>query len=172
MQLIDRFKDQRVFIDALRAQYIVQGNGAIAADLAKVANLSQHPAGTPLIQQGAHDNHIFFILAGKVAVYINGQELARRRAGQHVGEMAMIDSAAPRSGSVIARDTVVLAEVSEADFSDISSKHPVVWRRIAEQLCDRLRQRSRFVRERNDTPIIFLGSSRESLPVVTLLSTI
>jgi hypothetical protein len=169
MQPIDRFAGgptARPLLEALRNQYIVQGDNALAAELAKVAKLTQYAPGTCIIQQGHPDNDVFFILIGEVSIAINGQEIARRQAGQHVGEMALLDHAAQRSATVIARDTVVLAAVSEAAFSVIAANYPNSWRRIAAELGNRLRQRGRFIRQKNDTPILFIGSSRESLPVV------
>ena len=41
-----------------------------------------------------------FLLAGRVSVVVHGREVAIRSAGQHVGEMGMIDPAAPRCASV------------------------------------------------------------------------
>lgn len=169
MQPIDRFSggpNARPLLEALRNQYMVYGDHPLAAELAKVAKLTQHSPGTRIIEQDHADNDVFFILIGEVSVVINGQEIARREAGQHVGEMALLDPGARRSATVIARDTVVLAAVSEADFSAIAAQYPNLWRRIAAELGNRLRQRSRFIRQRNDTPILFIGSSRESLPVV------
>lgn len=37
---------------------------------------------------------------------------------------------------------------------------------VAAELGNRLRQRTRFIRQKNETPILFIGSSTESLPVV------
>ncbi len=154
---------------ALTEQYIVHGNAALAAALAKVVKLEEHAPGTPIIEQGKADNHILFVLIGEVAIVINGQEVAYRKTGQQVGEMALLSVGALRSASVIARETVVTALVTEADFTTAAAAHPEAWRRIAAELGDRLRQRTRFIRQKNDTPILFIGSSRESLPIVEAL---
>src|SRR5207253_3114575 len=42
-------------------------------------------------------------------------------------------------------------------------------RALAVEVGDRLRQRGRFLRPPNPKPIIFVGSSREALPVASLL---
>lgn len=83
--------------------------------------------------------------------------------------MALLSAGALRSASVLARDTVVTARVTEADFTSVAAEHAEAWRRIAAELGDRLRQRTRFIRQRNATPILFVGSSRESLPIVEAL---
>ena len=172
MRPIERFTGgptAPALLQALSEQYIVHGNASLAAALAGVAKLEEHAPGTRLIEQGKADNHIFFILIGEVAIVINGHEVARRQAGQQVGEMALLSPGALRSASVIARETVVTALVTENDFTTVAAVHPEAWRRVAAALGDRLRQRTRFIRQRNDTPILFIGSSRESLPVVEAL---
>lgn len=172
MRPIDRFSGgatSPTLLRALSEQYIVHGNTALAAALAEVVKVEEHRPGARLIEQGSADNHILFILIGEVVIVINGQEVARRKAGQQVGEMALLSDGALRSASVVARETVVTARVTEPDFSAVAAAHPEAWRRIAAELGDRLRQRTRFIRQRNSTPILFVGSSRESLPIVEAL---
>jgi predicted nucleotide-binding protein len=172
MEPIDRFlagPASPTLLDALRDQFVVHGDGSLASELAKVVKLAQHLSGTTLIQQDHADNTIFLILLGEVSIVINGQEIARRHANQHVGEMALLDPSARRSASVIARGIVVTAQVTERDFTALASKYPLLWRRIAAELGNRLRQRSGFIREKNETPILFFGSSSESLPIVNAL---
>lgn len=172
MRPIERFSGGATspsLLQALGEQYIVHGNAALATALAAVVKVEEHAPGTQLIEQGKSDNHILFILIGEVVIVINGQEVAYRKAGQQVGEMALLSVGALRSASVIARDTVVTARVTEADFTAVAAAHPEAWRRIAAELGDRLRQRTRFIRQRNVTPILFVGSSRESLPIVEAL---
>jgi len=161
--------DSPTLIEALCNQFVVHGDRDLARELANVAKLTQYPQGTFIIQQDNADNSIILILLGEVSIVINGQEIARRHGGQHVGEMALIDPAARRSASVVARGPVVTAEVTEHDFTDLAHKYPLLWRRIAAELGSRLRQRSTFIRPKNETPILFLGSSSESLPIVKAL---
>lgn len=66
---------------------------------------------------------------------------------------------------VIASEETVVARISEPDFANVANDHSVMWRLIAIELADRLRQRSRFIKEPNPQPHLFIGSSRESLPV-------
>lgn len=172
MRPIERFSGGSTapaLIHALCEQHIVHGNAELAAALAKVINLEEHPPGTRLIEQDKADNHILFVLIGEVAIVINGREVAYRKAGQQVGEMALLSVGALRSASVVARETVVVARVTEGDFTQVAGAYPEVWRRIAAELSDRLRQRTRLIRQKNESPILFVGSSRESLPIVEAL---
>ena len=94
---------------------------------------------------------------------MNGRELAIRQASQHVGEMAMIDTSASRCATVIAIEQTVVAKVTEKDFTPIANKHPLLWRQLALELGDRLRERGKHVKVPNPRPVVFIGSSKESL---------
>lgn len=169
MNPVDRFSgvaNEAILTNALLQQRIVNGVAELAVSLAKAVRLQQFQPGEVLIEQGHTDNDLMFILLGEVSIHINGNELARRSAGLHVGEMACIDPAATRSATVCARTTAVAGIINEATFTQIANRYPSVWRHLASELGNRLRQRTQFVRVRNEIPILFLGSSRESLPIV------
>lgn len=86
-------------------------------------------------------------------------------AGVHVGEMAVIDPSAKRSATVRAIDEVVAARVSEADFSALADKSPRLWRELSLVIAERLREREKFLPAPNIVPVVFIGSSAESLEV-------
>lgn len=79
--------------------------------------------------------------------------------------MALIDPTARRSASVVVVEQTVLAKVSEASFVSLAEQFPQLWRRLALDLAERLRQRGRFVSSPNPQPVLFIGSSVEKLPV-------
>ncbi|MBI5384094.1 MAG: nucleotide-binding protein [Verrucomicrobia bacterium] len=169
--MIARFQDEggvARLIAALRAQRIVCDEEMLAQETAKVAALLQIEPGTStseFIKQGATDNDIYLILAGRVSVRVNGREVATRASGSHVGEMALIDPTARRSASVVVLEQTVLARISEASFVSLAERFPQLWRRLALDLADRLRQRGRFVSSPNPQPVLFVGSSVEKLAV-------
>jgi predicted nucleotide-binding protein len=167
-QMIQRYTGEtgrRRLIDALRAHPVFEGDEGIAREIAQVAELRECAEGDPIITQGGCDNGIAFIVSGAVSILINGREVNQRRAGQHVGEMALIDPSARRSASVIATTGTVVAWVSESEFSAIAEHHPRLWRKLAVELGERLRQRGDLVPEKNTCPHLFIGSSTETLPV-------
>lgn len=155
----------RLLLEALKEQQAVAHDDAIAAELAATVDVTLIPVGTELIRQGAGDNDGYFILAGALSIKVNNQEVAIRRARQHVGEMALIDPAAKRSASVVAIEETVVARISESDFSKVAERHPKLWRRVAQELSDRLRERGKHVRSPNPRPVVFLGCSVEGLRV-------
>ena len=159
---------QARLIAGLRAQRIISDEETLAEEIAKMASLIQLEPNTPtseFIKQGATDNDIYLILDGKVSIRVHGREVAVRVSGYHVGEMALIDSTARRSASVVAVEQTVLAKVSEASFASLANRFPQLWRRLALDLAERLRQRGRFVSSPNPQPVLFVGSSVEGLPV-------
>lgn len=85
--------------------------------------------------------------------------------------MALLDPGSRRSASVVAVEPMVVARIPEPAVTALTRSHPSVWRNMAAVLGDRLRDRTRFVRLRNETPVIFIGSSRESLPIAQAIST-
>jgi CRP-like cAMP-binding protein len=113
--MISRFQGQDGkprLVTALRSQQIVQDEEQLAIALADAAQLIQVEPRSPnseVIKQGATDNDIHLILSGLVSVRINGREVARRSAGQHVGEMALIDPATRRSAVTEPPATPVLS---------------------------------------------------------------
>lgn len=152
-------------LEALNAQDVVRGDSTAAAELASVGSLAQYEAGDTLVEQGGADNDIFFLLAGRVEVLVNGTRIAVRSAGQQVGEMALIDPGAVRAATVRALETTVALRVSEPSFSAAAQRRPDLWRLLAKQLGARLRERNRLVRAKNSLPALFIGCSAEALPV-------
>jgi CRP/FNR family cyclic AMP-dependent transcriptional regulator len=172
--MITRFNNQEGrprLVAALRGQQSVQNEALLAEELAEVVELIQVEPGSNFITQGNADNDIYLILAGKVSIIVNGREKAQRRAGQHVGEMAAIDPSARRGASVVAIEQTVLARISEPSFSKLASKYPEMWRRLAMEIADRLRQRGLEVQPPSDQPHVFIGSSVEALLIARELQT-
>jgi CRP/FNR family cyclic AMP-dependent transcriptional regulator len=166
-QMIERFRGtagKRLRVEAIRQQQIVENNTALAKKLDAVAKLMQLEAVAPknvCIKQGATDNDLYLILSGKVSVCVHGREVAIRHASQHVGEMALLDPGKSRCATVSALETTVVARISEASFGPIANKHPKLWRALAVELADRLRERNKHVKAPNPRPVIFIGSSAE-----------
>lgn len=69
------------------------GDAKLADALIKYGNLVEYKKGGKLITEGGEDNDIYSLLAGAVAVVVKGNEIAIRKAGQHVGEMGAIERA-------------------------------------------------------------------------------
>lgn len=166
--MIDRFRGpdgKRRLIEALCRQSLVCDDPSIAEAILAAGSVQELDPAEILIRQGGSDNDLFLIVAGEVSIQVNGREIARRYANQHVGELAVIDPGAPRAAAVVPVTRGVAVRVSEASFADLASRFPVLWRRIARELGVRLRERNNHVSARRDTPTLFIGASREGLAV-------
>jgi CRP/FNR family transcriptional regulator, cyclic AMP receptor protein len=171
--MIERFRGPdgaRILGEALKQQASLLCSDTIVADIIEVAEPEAFLVGAHLMIQGSDDNRIAFILSGRVTIRVNGHLVAERSAGQHVGEMAVIDPSARRSATVTATEETCVAWVSERDFTALALKHPELWRAVARELGSRLRQRGAQIRMPNERPVVFIGSSSEARTVATSIS--
>lgn len=156
---------RRRLIELLRAQVVVGDDATVAGEIADAATLRELFPGEILIRQESADNDLFFILSGVFRVFVNGREVAMRRAGQHVGEMAIVDPSSRRTASVIASEQGIVAKIDEGIFSHLADRNPRLWRALALELSRRLDERKKFHEEPNSKAILFIGSSMEQLPI-------
>jgi CRP/FNR family transcriptional regulator, cyclic AMP receptor protein len=125
--------------EALRVQSLICEQ-ELALEFVRYVSLEQVPSGRTLIRQGASESDLFLILIGEFSVLVNGELVEGRTAGEHFGEMALIDPHAPRSASVIAACDSVVARITEPEFSKLADRFPRLWRRIACGLAAHLRR--------------------------------
>jgi predicted nucleotide-binding protein len=152
-------------IDALKRQEFVAGDAQLAEAFTARGELVEFTKGDKIITQGGEDNDIYLLLAGSVSIVIKGNEYTTRNAGQHVGEMAAIEPAQPRSADVVAHDTVVTLKLNNSDFMSIGREHPEIWLPIARELSRRLFQRNDLIPPPNEFAKLFIISSTEALDV-------
>ena len=134
-------------INVLTSQPLVRDT-ELATVVEPYLKLEEIFAGTNLIKEGASDTDLFLILSGEFSVAINGRVVARKKAGEHVGEMAVVDPLTPRSASVTAISDSVVTKISEPDFAALADRYPRLWRRIALELASRLRDGNSADREK------------------------
>ena len=161
----DRFTGQnrQNLISALLEQSVVEHDKNLAESLADVGKVVGFASGDSLTRQGDTTDEAFFLITGTVKVFVNNRDVGRRGRNDLIGEMAAMDPVERRSATVIAQDEVVALCVDAESFRRLTDQHPRLWRPIARILADRLRQRERFHRPKNDIPIMFVGSSVEGL---------
>lgn len=150
-------------IRALQSQAMVAQDRALAERLAQAGSVVEFAQGQDLIVQDGADNDLYFLVAGEAAVLVKGAEVATRKAGETVGEMAAIESSLPRSATIRALETVVALKVPNAAFLEIVDDHPKMYQPIARDLARRLYQRNDTIAEPNQFPKLFIISSSESL---------
>jgi CRP/FNR family cyclic AMP-dependent transcriptional regulator len=168
--VISRFQGsagRQRLIDAFREQHVVCHKESLAKSLSAAATIRAYDRGDTLMSQGGVDTDVYFILSGSVTILVNDRDVAVRGRGEHVGEMSLLDPSARRSATVVATESTAAARIDEGALTAIANKHPEIWRRFAVCLSNRLRQRAIFHREKNAAPRLFIGSSREALPLAS-----
>ena len=90
----ERFEGEghKNLMNSLLSQEFVSGNLDLANAFAKVGCLVPFKRGDHCITEGGVDNDVFLLVAGSVKIIVKGCEIAIRKAGQHVGEMAAIEA--------------------------------------------------------------------------------
>ena len=152
-------------VDALMQQEVVAHDKALAEQFAGRGQAVEFDAGDTIIEQRGTNTNVYFILAGEAGVFVNNREVAIRGPGKVVGEMVAVNSAARRSATLKAKTPLVAWKISAPDFLAAGENSLQFWRSIARMTGERLREREKFHRPANETPIMFLGSSVEGLPL-------
>jgi predicted nucleotide-binding protein len=168
--MVNRFTGldgKRLLVEALRRQAIIQGDLDLGRKISEAVEVMRCNAGHRLITQDGSDNDLYFVLSGRFSIQVNDREVAVRVAEEHVGEMALVDPKAKRSASVVAIEDSVVAKISEAKFGELANQYVSLWKNIAQEMGDRLRQRNDLVRRRNNVTKLFIASSTEALPVAS-----
>src|SRR4051812_13383710 len=146
VSLLERFSGdggRRLLLEAMSEQELVARKPSLARALVERVSLGGLASGDVLIEEGAGDNDLYFVLAGGLSVLVGGKVVGTREAGQHVGEVALLDPSAARSATVVAREPTVVAKISEADFVAVAASEPEVWRSLAAGLSAILADRNR-----------------------------
>jgi HEAT repeat protein len=115
------------------------------AELKQVAAICQEQEfadGEPIGWKGEIGEEMYVILSGEVRVLADettGEELARRVAGEYVGEMAII-SREPRMATMIASGAVRVLSISQPEFEQILRQCREASMAVMRVLCARLRE--------------------------------
>jgi CRP/FNR family cyclic AMP-dependent transcriptional regulator len=158
-------QNRRTVIETLKEQRIVTADAALAEEIANMAELIEVAAGGSIIEQDAEDNDVYLILTGSFDIIVNGQKVAKREPGNHVGEMAAIQPTQRRSATVKAAETSVVCKLTEPQLTDLGQKYPGVWRAIAKELARRLEERNKLVSHTREKIQVFIISSAEAIEI-------
>jgi CRP-like cAMP-binding protein len=118
------------------------------ADLKQVAAIAQEESfsdGVPIAREGEVGDVMFLIISGEVRVTSvrDGREgeLARRKAGEYVGEMALI-SKEPRMATLTTVGNVRTLSIDQKSFESLLRDRPDVSLAVIQILCERLKEAS------------------------------
>ena len=117
-------------------------------DIKQVAALAQEESfsdGVTMVREGEIGDVMFIIISGEVRILVTqGQkemEIARRKAGEYVGEMALI-SREPRSATVTAAGDVRTLCIDQKSFESLLRDRPDASLAVIQVLCERLKEAS------------------------------
>jgi len=149
-------------IAALKRQEFACGKTEIAEALAVHGELVEFRQGENIIAQSGTDNDVYLLIVGVVGIVVNGAQIATRKAGEHVGEMAAIEPSLPRSATVLALEPTLTLKIASAGFMEVGEQFPKIWLPLAQVLSKRLYQRNSTISLPNEAPKLFLISSSEA----------
>lgn len=145
-------------VSAVKEQKIVAGNERLASRIAEIGEVKEVPRGATIIQQGGEDNEVSLIVRGSFDIVVHGKTLARRVAGDHVGEMAAILPLQRRAASVVAAEDSTVVRLTDAQVGELGEQFPQIWRYFAKELAHRVEQRNTVASARNEKVRFFVAA--------------
>jgi len=116
------------------------------ADLKQVASIAEEelfPDGDMIAQQGEPGDALFVIVSGEVSVVIakdgHNVEAVRRKSGEYVGEMSIINRE-PRMATLIAAGDVRALCIDQKSFEGLIRERPEVSLAVIQMLSKRLKE--------------------------------
>jgi len=109
------------------------------AKVAKAADEVHVQAGHEVVVQGKIGHECFVILAGEAAVTRDGITIAKLAAGDHFGELALLDGG-PRTASVRAESDLDLLVLGQRQFLSLLEEVPALSRKMLTTLAGQVRQ--------------------------------
>lgn len=120
----------------------ISGDEIIISELIRGGDVVFFCKGDRIIQEGAPDNDVYFLLAGRVDIVFKSQLGSRREAPNQVGEMAAMDPGKARSASVFASSNEVVAlRVPGSVFQQLWEVNSEFQKRLDVELRSRHRER-------------------------------
>ncbi len=126
-----------------------------------IVDVRSFGAGERVLEEGDEGDQMFIVLTGSVRVHSGDAKIAVLGAGQHFGEMALVDKV-PRSASVTSEDAAKLMVLRRRDFFDLVRKdHDVavklLWSFLG-VLTERLRRTSRELGDARDQIALLMSN--------------
>ena len=102
--------------------------------------------GATVLHEGEESGDFYVVLSGRLRVHSGARELAVLDAGQHFGEMSLVDSQ-PRSASVAAMTDALLLRIGRTEFYEVMRQDSVM---AVKLLWNFIQTLSGLVREQKD----------------------
>ncbi len=92
-----------------------------------------------LVGEGEMGSYLFVIVSGSAEVRRKGRTVAELGAGDHFGELSLLDRK-PRSASVVCTTDVEILLLSRRDFERLLDSVPAIARKVMRSMAARLRE--------------------------------
>jgi CRP-like cAMP-binding protein len=128
-------------IDVATLRSVPLFSGVSDKDLKKLAGSlrdREYGDGEIVIEEGAGGIGFFIILEGKADVSIRGEQRATMKAGDHFGELGLLDDRYGRSATVTASGPLRCAALTSWQFKPLVREHPDMAWALLVQLAKRL----------------------------------
>jgi CRP-like cAMP-binding protein len=127
-------------VDALKRATLFEGlSRKQLAQLARVSEDLEVPAGRVLCKEGEVGREFFVIIDGEAEVTKNGKRLATRTGGEFFGEIALLEDT-PRMATVTALTPLRFFVLTRRDFRQLIRDNPGVELKVLQALARRLVQ--------------------------------
>ena len=114
-------------IDVAALRSVPLFSGVSDKDLKRLAGSLQernYADGEPVVQEGSGGIGFFVILDGRADVVIRGEVRSSMKAGDHFGELGLLDDTYGRSASVVASGDLRCAGMTSWQFKPLVREHP------------------------------------------------
>jgi CRP-like cAMP-binding protein len=103
------------------------------AEIARLFKERRFAAGDTVVQEGSGGAAFFVIDSGEAVVIVNGEERSTLAAGDHFGEIALIDEG-PRMATITASSDLVCYGVTFWDFRPLVEHNGVIGWKLLQSL--------------------------------------
>ncbi|MEK0213542.1 cAMP-activated global transcriptional regulator CRP [Acinetobacter junii] len=118
--------------------------------LLKRAHINRYPKRTTIVDAGTESKSLYLILKGSVSIILREDDereivVAYLNPGDFFGEMGLFEKNPQRTAEVRTRDVCEIAEISYANFHELSKQYPDLSYAVFAQLVRRLKNTTRKV---------------------------
>ena len=138
-----RLFSQDTKVEALKRAPLFEGlSKKELAQLARVSEDLEVPAGDVICKEGDTGREFFVIVEGEIEVTVKGKKVAERGEGDFVGEIALLEDTS-RTATVTAKTPLRLFVLTREDFRSLVRQSPKVEQKVMQALARRVVQLSR-----------------------------
>jgi CRP/FNR family cyclic AMP-dependent transcriptional regulator len=130
--------DKKLELQARVPLFSGLGKGSLA-QIAKLADEIDLPAGKQLLQQGDHPHEFFLIVDGSVRIDRDGAQINTLGPGDFLGEIALLDGG-QRSATATAVTPVNLLILGQREFNTLLNDYPDIRTSVLTALARRVRR--------------------------------